>query len=75
MPASSPTWSTGSAPTTWRWAPTSKAWAGNWSVNDYSQVRQVVEALQDMKLPGSVIEKVACANYARVLKAALSGGR
>ena len=47
----------------------------NWSVNDYSQVRQVVEALQDMKLPGSVIDKVAYANYARVLKAALSGGR
>ena len=47
----------------------------NWSVNDYSQVRQVVEALQDMKLPGSVIDKVAYANYARVLKAALSAGR
>jgi membrane dipeptidase len=47
----------------------------NGSVNDYSQVRKVVEALQEMKLPGSVIDKVAYANYARVLKAALSGGR
>ena len=45
----------------------------NGSVNDYGNVRQVVEALQDMKLPGSVIDKVAYANYARVLKAALSG--
>jgi membrane dipeptidase len=45
----------------------------SWSVNDYSQVRSVVEALQDMKLPASAIEQVACGNYARVLKAALKG--
>jgi microsomal dipeptidase-like Zn-dependent dipeptidase len=43
----------------------------SWSVNTYGQVRSVVEALQDMNLPSSVIEKVACTNYARVLKAAL----
>ena len=47
----------------------------SWSVNDYTQVRQVFDALRDMKLPGSVIEKVAYANYARVLKAALAGRR
>ncbi|MCE9659715.1 MAG: membrane dipeptidase [Burkholderiales bacterium] len=47
----------------------------SWSVNDYSHVRKVVEALQDMKLPGSVVEKVAFANYARVLKTALAAGR
>jgi hypothetical protein len=34
-------------------------------------VRSVIEALQDMKLPSGVIEKVAFANHARVLKAAL----
>jgi membrane dipeptidase len=44
-----------------------------WSVNDYVQVRSVVEALQDLKLPASAIEQVACGNYARVLKAALKG--
>jgi len=44
-----------------------------WSVNNYSHVRSVVEALQDMKLPASAIEQVACGNYARVLKAALKG--
>jgi membrane dipeptidase len=42
-----------------------------WSVNNYSHVRSVVEALQEMKLPASAIEQVACGNYARVLKAAL----
>ena len=45
----------------------------SWSVNNYSHVRSVVEALQDMKLPASTIEQVACGNYARVLKAALKG--
>ena len=43
----------------------------NWSVNTYAHVRAVVEALQQAKLPSSTIEKVAYANYARVLKAAL----
>lgn len=42
-----------------------------WSVNNYDHVRSVIEALQDMKLPASVIEQVAYANYARVLRAAL----
>ena len=45
----------------------------SWSVNNYAHVRSVVDALQDMKLPASAIEQVACGNYARVLKAALSG--
>jgi membrane dipeptidase len=45
----------------------------SWSVNNYSHVRSVVEALQDMKLPASAIEQVAFGNYARVLKAALKG--
>ena len=35
-----------------------------------SQVRSVVETLQDMKLPSGVVEKVACTNFARVLKEA-----
>ena len=43
----------------------------NWSVNDYGQVRSVVDTLQDMHLPSGVVEKVACGNYARVLKGAL----
>jgi membrane dipeptidase len=43
----------------------------NWAVNSYGDVRTVVEKLQDMKLPASVIERVAYANYARVLKAVL----
>jgi membrane dipeptidase len=47
----------------------------NWSVNDYSHVRQVIDALQAMKLPASTVEKVAFANYARVLKAALPARR
>jgi membrane dipeptidase len=38
------------------------------SVNDYAAVRRVVDHLQDMKLPASTIERVACGNYARVLK-------
>jgi membrane dipeptidase len=45
----------------------------SWSVNDYSHVRSVVDALQDLKLPARAIEQVACGNYARVLKAALKG--
>ena len=47
----------------------------NFSVNDYAQVREVIEALEALKLPASVVEKVAFANYARVLKAALAAGR
>lgn len=43
----------------------------NWAVNGYGHARSVVEHLQEMKLPESVIERVAYANYARVLKAAL----
>lgn len=43
----------------------------NWVINDYGHLRSVVEHLQDMKLPASVIERVAYANYARVLKAVL----
>ena len=45
----------------------------SWSVNNYSHVRHVVEALQELQLPTSVIERVACGNYARVLKEALQG--
>ena len=43
----------------------------NWSVNTYAHVRSVVEALQAAKLPSSTVEKVAFANYARVLRSAL----
>ncbi|MGQ0511878.1 MAG: dipeptidase [Betaproteobacteria bacterium] len=43
----------------------------NWVVNGYGHARSVVEQLQEMKLPESVIERVAHANYARVLKAVL----
>jgi membrane dipeptidase len=43
----------------------------NWAVNTYAHVRAVVTALEDAKLGDSVIERVAYANYARVLKAAL----
>ena len=47
----------------------------SWSVNSYAQVRSVVDALQDLKLPARTIEQVASGNYARVLKAALSSRR
>ena len=43
----------------------------NWAVNSYLHVRAVLEALEASKLPASTIEKVAYANYARVLKDAL----
>lgn len=43
----------------------------NWSVNNYTHVRAVVEALQAAKLPAATVEKVAYANYARVLRSAL----
>jgi len=41
------------------------------TVNSYTDLRNVVEHLQAMKLETSVIERVACGNYARVLKAVL----
>jgi membrane dipeptidase len=44
----------------------------SWSVNNYSHVRSVIEALQDLKLPASAIEQVASGNYARLLRAALN---
>jgi membrane dipeptidase len=43
----------------------------SWSLNSYEHVRNVIQVLHDEKLTSSVIEKVAYANYARVLKAAL----
>jgi len=43
----------------------------NWAVNSYGDVRKVVDQLQEMKVPTSVIERVSYANYARVLKAVL----
>jgi membrane dipeptidase len=43
----------------------------NWAVNSYEHVRGVIQVLEEAKLASSVIEKVAYANYARVLKAAL----
>jgi membrane dipeptidase len=43
----------------------------NFAVNSYSDLRTVVEHLQNMKVEASVIEKVAYRNYARVLKAVL----
>jgi hypothetical protein len=45
----------------------------NASVDGYQGVRRIVDHLQDLKLPDSVIERVACGNYARVLKAAMKG--
>jgi membrane dipeptidase len=43
----------------------------NWSANDYTGVRSVLDHLQEMKLPSETIERLAYANYARVLKAVL----
>jgi membrane dipeptidase len=45
----------------------------NWAVNSYAHLRSVVAALEEAKLGDSVIERVAYANYARVLKAVLKG--
>jgi membrane dipeptidase len=42
-----------------------------WSVNDYADVRAVLDHLQQMKLPSETIERVAYGNYARALKAVL----
>ncbi len=44
----------------------------NWVVNNYADVRRVIEHLEDLRLGAAVIERVAYANYARVLKAALA---
>jgi membrane dipeptidase len=44
----------------------------NWSVNNYGHVRSTIDHLQEMKLPSAVIERLAYANYARVLKSALT---
>jgi membrane dipeptidase len=43
----------------------------NTSVNDDADLRQVVDHLQELKLPQSTIGRVACGNYARVLKTAM----
>lgn len=43
----------------------------NWAVNGYGHVRTVIEHLEAMKLGDAVVERIAYANYARVLKAAL----
>ena len=43
----------------------------NWAINHYGHLRSVVDSLQDMKMGASVIERVAYANYVRVLKSAL----
>ena len=43
----------------------------NWAINDYGHLRRVAEHLQEMKLPASIIERVAYANYARILKTVL----
>jgi membrane dipeptidase len=40
-------------------------------LNSYADLRTVIEHLHDMKLDGAVIDKLAHANYARVLKVAL----
>jgi membrane dipeptidase len=42
-----------------------------WALNSYAHVRSVVGLLEQAKLDSATIEKVAYANYARVLKAAL----
>jgi microsomal dipeptidase-like Zn-dependent dipeptidase len=44
----------------------------NWAINDYGHLRSVVDHLQAMKLPASVIERVACGNYARILKTVMA---
>jgi membrane dipeptidase len=43
----------------------------NWAVNSYAHARAVIDALEQAKLSPSVIERVACGNYARVLKETL----
>jgi membrane dipeptidase len=43
----------------------------NASINDYADLRKVVDHLQELRMPSSAIERVACGNYARVLKTAM----
>jgi membrane dipeptidase len=45
----------------------------DWTVNNYTHVREVVGHLESMKLEASVIERIAYRNYARVLRAVLKG--
>lgn len=40
----------------------------SWAVNDYAGVRRVVDHLAELKAPAAAIEKLAYANYARVLR-------
>lgn len=42
-----------------------------WAVNDYAGVRRVVDHLAELKAPAATIDRLAYANYARVLKEAL----
>ncbi|MBV8032104.1 MAG: membrane dipeptidase [Betaproteobacteria bacterium] len=44
----------------------------DWTVNSYGEVRGMIDYLQELKLPEATIEKVACGNYARVLKSAFT---
>ena len=44
----------------------------NWVLNSYSDLRTVIDHLQEMKLDAAVIDKLAHGNYARVLKRALT---
>lgn len=48
-----------------------EAMGPNWSVNNYGHVRQVIDHLQEMKVPAEVVERMSYKNYARVLKAAM----
>jgi membrane dipeptidase len=43
-----------------------------WAVNDYAGLRRVVDQLAELKAPASTIERLAYANYARVLREALA---
>lgn len=43
----------------------------NWAVNNYGHVRSVIDHLQEMKIDAATVERIAYANYARVLKAVL----
>jgi membrane dipeptidase len=43
----------------------------NASINDYADLRKVVDHLQELGMPSSAIERVGCGNYARVLKTAM----
>ena len=43
----------------------------SWAVNDYAGVREVIQHLGRLKTPTETIERLACGNFARVLKANL----